>query len=151
MSDALPLADDLGRINARLQTLIRGQLTAGGVSLAAARTLSTLEREGPQRLTELAAVEQVTQPSMSALVARLEANRLVRRDGNVSDRRVVVVSITDEGTQMLESIVGRRSQLLAARVAALPEADQAAIRQAIPALDRLVELMQERNPVGQPG
>jgi hypothetical protein len=38
------------------------------VSLTAASTLATVEQTGPQRITDLAVTEGVTQPSMTALV-----------------------------------------------------------------------------------
>ena len=54
------LGHRLVQLNACLQTLLRRALTDQGVSLAAARTLETVHRDGPRRVTDLAAVEQVT-------------------------------------------------------------------------------------------
>jgi DNA-binding MarR family transcriptional regulator len=144
MIPRVELAHRLAQLNARLQTLLRRALTDQGVSLAAARTLATLHRDGPRRVTDLAAVEQVTQPSMSDLVARLEAAGLVTRGSDASDRRLAIVSITDAGEARLASILERRTALLASRLAELSAEDQRALAGALPALEQLVALMEER-------
>lgn len=138
---ALALGDAVGRLHA----VVRRDLSRAGVRLATARTLATLEREGPQRLTELAAIEQVTQPSMSALVARLEAQGLVRRSGDDGDGRLVIVSITPAGTDLVGSILERRGRLLAAHLDRLDPADRAAIEAALPALANLIDLLEDRS------
>ena len=49
------------------------------ISLTSASTLATLDRTGARRLTDLAVIEGVTQPSMSVLVTGLEASALAER------------------------------------------------------------------------
>ena len=76
--------------------------TASGLSRTAAATLARLQRSGPARLTELAAAEGVTQPSMSALVARLvdpgagAPRRSTRRRAGPC-----VLSLTPAGAELL--------------------------------------------------
>ncbi|MGA4837375.1 MarR family winged helix-turn-helix transcriptional regulator [Streptomyces sp. G45] len=67
------------------------------MSLTSAATLATLDRTGPRRITDLAAVEGVTQPSMTALVRVLEESGLVERRGDASDKRVTLVCLTEAG------------------------------------------------------
>src|SRR3954447_6451038 len=57
------------------------------MSLTSAATLATLDRTGPRRITDLAAVESVTQPAMTALVRVMEESGLVERRGDASDKR----------------------------------------------------------------
>src|SRR5580700_9903097 len=64
------------------------------LSLTSLSTLSTLERAGPRRITDLAVVEGVTQPSMTALVRVLERDGLVARRGDPGDGRVALVAAT---------------------------------------------------------
>ncbi|MET7729608.1 MarR family transcriptional regulator [Streptomyces mirabilis] len=47
------------------------------MSLTSAATLATLDRTGPRRITDLAAVEGVTQPAMTTLVRVMEESGLV--------------------------------------------------------------------------
>jgi DNA-binding MarR family transcriptional regulator len=67
------------------------------MSLTSAATLATLDRTGPRRITDLAAVEGVTQPAMTALVRVLEEAGLVERRGDASDKRVTLVCLTEAG------------------------------------------------------
>src|SRR3954447_11522638 len=67
--------------------------------------------DAPRRITELADLEGLAQPTMTLLVQRLEQRGWVERTGHPDDGRVVLVSLTDAGTTTLE---GFRSQVLAA-------------------------------------
>src|SRR5271167_2080748 len=58
------------------------------VSLTSGSTLATLERTGPQRITDLAVIEGVTQSAMTVLVQALESSGLVERHGDPADKRV---------------------------------------------------------------
>jgi DNA-binding MarR family transcriptional regulator len=144
------LADGLGDAVSRLNSRFRRDVVEAGVSLARARTLATLDREGPQRLTDLALLEQVAQPTMSALIGRLEGDGLVSRTGDAVDGRTVTVSVTDAGRQCLARLIERRSERLDRALAELPADDQAAIQAALPALARLLLEMEERKAVGRP-
>src|SRR5258708_8080873 len=115
-------AKALGDATARIQAVVRREIAHSGTSLAQARTLATLEREGPRPLTELAELEQVSQPSMSYLVARMELKGHVGRSADSGDRRVVIVSITDAGRTALAGLLHRRAKLLAHYLGQLPPA-----------------------------
>jgi DNA-binding MarR family transcriptional regulator len=71
--------------------------------------LSVLVFGGPQMLTALAEAEQVRLPTMSRLVADLEARGLVVRKSDSADRRVSRVSPTKKGRSLLEE--GRKRRL----------------------------------------
>ena len=71
------------------------------LSLTGASTLATLERTGPRRLTDLAVTEDVTQPSMTALVRQLVDLGLAERRRDPADARVVLVALTPAGRQYL--------------------------------------------------
>src|SRR6516165_5563726 len=81
--------------------LFRSLSQPSGLSMTAATTLSTLERNGPSRLTALAAREGVTQPAMTQLITRLADAGLVCREPDPDDGRVVRVTITDAGRATL--------------------------------------------------
>jgi DNA-binding MarR family transcriptional regulator len=143
------LAHDLGDAIARLNSRLRRDVVEAGVSLARARTLATLNREGGRRLTDLALLEQVAQPTMSALIGRLEADGLVSRSGDEADGRTVVATITDAGRECLARLIERRSERLERALTALPADDRAVISAALPALARLLLEMEERIAVGR--
>ncbi|HKN96723.1 MAG TPA: MarR family transcriptional regulator [Pseudonocardiaceae bacterium] len=117
---------------------IRGR--SRDISLTSASTMSTLSRTGPLRLTDLAAVEGIAQPSMTSLVTGLERAGLVERRPDPADRRVVLVALTDAGREHLRTRRQHGAERLAALVDQLSEEDRAALAAALPALHRLHEL-----------
>ncbi|WP_230686771.1 MarR family transcriptional regulator [Catellatospora vulcania] len=129
---------DLALTVQRLFAALR-RLSPPGISLSAAATLATLEREGPQRLTELAVREGVTQPAMTQIVTRLERDALAARTADAADRRVVLVEITQGGRDLLRHRRDVRAERVAALLAQLDPADRAAIEAALPALGRLAD------------
>lgn len=108
-----------------------------GLSLTAAATLTTLRRSGPSRLTELATGEGVSQPSMTALVARLAEQGLVERHGDPSDRRAVLITLTPAGAQLLDRRRETRTARLTGPLAQLADDDVRRIADALPALAQL--------------
>lgn len=110
------------------------------ISLTSASTMSTLGRTGPRRLTDLAAVEGVAQPSMTSLVTGLERAGLVERRTDPTDRRVVLVALTEAGEQRLRTSREAGAEWFGDLVDRLSEADRTALANALPALNHLREL-----------
>jgi DNA-binding MarR family transcriptional regulator len=111
------------------------------LSLTAASTLRRLDRSGPHRLCELHAPEGVSQPAMTQLVTRLERDGLARRGQDPEDGRAVVVSITEVGREAITRRRAGRLEALSALLQQLPAEEHAAIVAALPALDRLSDLL----------
>ncbi|GHE12515.1 MarR family winged helix-turn-helix transcriptional regulator [Klenkia taihuensis] len=131
---------------ARLDDVVVGlrQLTSTRteLSLTAAATLATLQRSGPARLTELATTEGVSQPSMTALIARLAGQGLVARAADPRDGRAVVLTLTDAGADLLARRRSGRAARLAVPLAGLDDDDVDRIEAALPALSRLAGVLQ---------
>jgi DNA-binding MarR family transcriptional regulator len=113
------------------------------LSLTALSTLATLEHTGPRRLTDLAGVEEITQPSMTTLVTQLEQLGLAERRRDPADARVVLVAITPAGQQLICERRRAGAQALAELIDKLDEQDAADLRAALPALLRLVNVVAE--------
>ncbi|MER5794688.1 MarR family transcriptional regulator [Streptomyces sp. NPDC001980] len=118
---------------------VRHSATTGGLSTAASATLARLGREGPLRLTELARAEGVSQPGMTQLVGRLERAGLVARNADGTDGRGVLVEITATGLDVSRQRRAERTRALQELVEELTEAEQRAVRIALPALARAIE------------
>jgi len=123
----------------RLVALVRRLPPGVDLSLTTVSTLTLLEREGPLRLSDIAAREGVTQPGMTQLVTRLERDGYAQRRADPDDARVVRVGITAAGRRMLAHRRATRATKLADLMGALPAADRDAIAAALPALARLAE------------
>jgi DNA-binding MarR family transcriptional regulator len=113
------------------------------ISLTSASTLATVERTGPRRITDLAAIEGVTQPSMTALVTVLERAGLVERGQDPRDQRVVLVALTEAGTDYVRSRRRAGAEAFARLIGKLPPDEIATLLAAAPALQHLHELDDE--------
>jgi DNA-binding MarR family transcriptional regulator len=140
---AARLATDLERIVGLFRSLVP---PSGGLSMTAAVTLASLERVGPQRLTDLAAREGVSQPAMTQLITRLEDAGLARREASPDDGRVVLVAITPTGQETLATRRAVRGERLGTILAALSPDHRAALSVALPALDALASVPRRDEP-----
>lgn len=115
-------------------------------NLTALMTLSTLEREGPARVTTLAAAAGIGQPAMTELIQRLERQDLVTRVDDPDDGRVSLVSLSDAGRALRGEQQRERRDQLAVLLSALPAEDEAALnlamRVALPIIGRLIDQAQ---------
>lgn len=111
------------------------------LSASAAFTMNRVCREGPIRLTTLAAKEGVSQPSMTQLVQRLERAGLVTRIADPDDGRACLIGITAEGQAVLDERKRMRRERLAALIATLSAEEQLQLwlsaRVAFPLISRL--------------
>jgi DNA-binding MarR family transcriptional regulator len=141
--------DDLtrsaGAVVGLLSSLVRQ--TPRDLSLTSLSTLSTLNRTGPRRITDLAAIGGITQPSVTALVTSLERAGLVERCKDPADKRVVLVAITAAGSDYLHARRRANIEAFVQLIDRLPPDEAAALAAAVPALEHLRELDdQQRDP-----
>lgn len=137
---SLPLAEGLGEVLARLYGFLRRAVFPEGMSLTQALVLGTLRERGPQRVTDLAGIEGVRQPTCTALVNTLEAEGWVARRVDASDRRAVLVELTQSGREVLDGLTAARARILDRYLAGLSDEERAVLASAVPGLTRLIEL-----------
>ena len=122
--------------------VVRHLSDRAALNLTASMVLDTLNREGPVRVTTLAAAAGIGQPSMTELVQRLERQRLVTRVDDPEDGRAALVTITDVGRAPLDDQRRGRRDQLAELLSALPAEDEAtlilAMHVALPIIRRLI-------------
>jgi DNA-binding MarR family transcriptional regulator len=110
------------------------------LSFTTLSVLHTLVHQGPMRLSELTATEQVSQPAITQLVARLERDGLVDRRPDPRDGRAVLVRATDAGTRIVRTRHHDRVAQLANLFDQLTPEERDAVGAALPALLRMVAL-----------
>ncbi len=102
--------------------------------------LHTLARRGPLRLTDLTATEQLKQPALTSLVAKLERDGLVFRAPDPRDGRAVLLSLTAEGQAIVDSRRVSRVERLAELVDQLSDEERALLSDSARVLKRLTEI-----------
>jgi DNA-binding MarR family transcriptional regulator len=136
-SDPALLASELRLILGRLVRRMRAE---GRLPLAQMAVLGRLDRGGPATVSALATAERVRPQSMSQTVGELEADGLVDRHADPSDRRQMLVELTDAGAATLADERRHREGWLARAIAEdLSPAERAALEAALEPLRRLAD------------
>ena len=114
-------------------------------SYTEARLLSSLT-DVPRRITELAELEGLAQPTMTLLVKRLEERGLVRRERQADDQRVVLVWLTEPGQAALRDLRALAAAGLREHLDAMPDQQLTALAAATDKLAELIAALQRDTP-----
>ena len=133
-SELLPRAALLTRLLVRQ---LGGELSRTEVGL-----LKTLAL-GPRRITELAELEGLAQPTITILIRRLEDRGLVTRTRQSGDGRAVLVTVTESGHLALELYRGRLRAVLGEHLAEITDEQVEALATATETLGHLVDVLQQ--------
>jgi DNA-binding MarR family transcriptional regulator len=119
---------------------VRAAKAEGGLTMPETSALSRLDRGGPATASALARQEQISPQSMGATLAALEGRGLIERRPDPADGRRIVLSLTDQGREVLQS---RREAgnawLTQALATGFTPAELAVLAEAAVLLDRLVQ------------
>ena len=118
----------------RVERQAEGLASLSDTQLAA---LAVLDRHGPMTPGELAEHEKVQPPSMTRVIAVLEERRLVMRAPHLTDRRQVMLTVTEQGRELVSQARRRRDAWLAKRLKELSADERAILRAAAPVLEKL--------------
>jgi DNA-binding MarR family transcriptional regulator len=113
------------------------QESASGRTPSQLSALASIEQHGPLTLGTLADHERVAPPTITNIVAKLEADGLVSRHIDQADRRFARVTVTDAGRALTAEIRRRKTTWLAGRISALDPEQQTQLAAALDALDAL--------------
>ncbi|MGD9987716.1 MarR family winged helix-turn-helix transcriptional regulator [Pseudonocardia sp.] len=142
-------APELTRLAATLEQVsswVRRSSPPAEWNLVALSTLDSLDRSGPQRVSDLVARESISQPGMTGLVARLATAGLVTRSPDPTDGRATLVSLTDAGRDYIRERHRLRAETVVTHLRALSAAERRALLAAVPALGRLADQATEPPP-----
>jgi DNA-binding MarR family transcriptional regulator len=126
----------------RLARRLRAQRESSGLTEAVLSetqlaALSALERHQAMTPGELADHEKVQPPSMTRVISVLEERKLVVRSAHPTDRRQVILTVTDEGRTVVQRVRRAKDAWLARRLAELTPEEWAALQAAVPILEKL--------------
>jgi DNA-binding MarR family transcriptional regulator len=134
---ATALRISVGRLARRLRVERTGGLPETGLSDTQRAALAALERHGTMSPGDLAEHEKVQPPSMTRVIATLEARGLLLRTPHPTDRRQVILTVTDGGRTVVKEARRRRDAWLARQLRELTPQERAALRAAAPVLEKL--------------
>lgn len=137
----IQLATDLRTVIARLMKKLRKKSVTGQqLSLTERSSLSLLQQHKELLPSELAAMEKITNQSMSQILGHLLELGYIGRKASESDKRKVIISLTPEGEKTLMRVRAERDEwLLKAISETCSDEDIEALKQAIAPLAKLVD------------
>lgn len=138
------LAADLLSVVARINRLATQRVTMQ-LPFAQARLLSTIEDQGAARISDLAALDHCSQPTMTTQVRRLEDAGLVTRALDPADGRAVLISITEAGIAALAQVRTDRGAAIDPFLERLDDADRRTLADAIRVMRRLLDDAREQH------
>ncbi|HET6985906.1 MAG TPA: MarR family transcriptional regulator [Kribbella sp.] len=142
MEDALDV-DRLTTVIEDFNTIFIRLASVQKFNFSTLSVLHTLARSGPLRLTDLLATEQLKQPALTSLVAKLEQDGLLQRRPDPSDGRAMLLSLTRAGRQIVRSRHANRVTKLSRLVDQLTPEEHAVLAGSVHVLTRLTEIAAE--------
>ncbi len=132
------LGSELLAVVSRLNRLAT-QRTRLPLPWAQARLLSTIGDRGQTRISDLAALDHCSQPTMTTQVRRLEDAGLVTRTPDPNDARAVLIAITEEGTRVLARARADRAAVIDPLLEHLDAQQRATLADAVEVLRGVLE------------
>jgi DNA-binding MarR family transcriptional regulator len=138
--DRLPAVEELTTVIEDFNTIFIRLPSVRRFNFSTLSVLHTLSRKGPLRLTELTATEQLGQPALTSLVAKLERDGLVTRRADPRDGRAVLLSLTPEGREVVRARHENRVLRLSRLVDGLTNQEREALAGSVQVLARMIEI-----------
>lgn len=139
-ADLTALAEALRGPLLRVSRKLRQEAQKAGLSVQDALILGHVRKHPGVGVSELADVDQISRPTMSAHVKRLEAAGWLTRSDDAQDGRRSGLAVTPAGGRKLEAIQRLRNDWLSARLARLTDAERRQLADAAAPLLRLVSV-----------
>ena len=131
----------IGRVSRRLRATAAS--TSAGLTPTKISILLTVVREGPIRISALAAAESVNPTMLSRAITTLGEAGLVQRSSDDGDRRAGWVQATPAGIELAERMRRERTDAVNAALSHCTTSERRAIEAALPALESLAEHLRE--------
>jgi DNA-binding MarR family transcriptional regulator len=134
----------IGKLSRRLRPTPAA--LAAGLTPTRISVLLTVVREGPIRLSDLAAAEAINPTQLSRAIAHLVEIDVVERAADEGDRRAAWVKPTAAGRRLAERIRRERTDALNLALDELEPVDRRRIEGALPALEQLADALKGERP-----
>jgi DNA-binding MarR family transcriptional regulator len=115
------------------------RLLREGVSMAQIHIMYTVQRHGEMTMSQLADVLNVSDSNATGLVDRMAERGFVQRDRVPTDRRVVVIRVTEAGEKLIEQIDALSDEILRSVLGRLEPGQLLSVGQAVADLRAAVD------------
>jgi DNA-binding MarR family transcriptional regulator len=139
-TDLATLAEALRGPLLRVSRRLRQEAQKAGLSVQDALILGHIRKHPGVGVSKLADAEQISRPTMSAHIKRLEAAGWLARSDDAQDGRRSGLAVTASGARKLEAIQRLRNDWLSARLALLTDDERRRLADAAAPLLRLVSV-----------
>jgi DNA-binding MarR family transcriptional regulator len=129
---------------ARISRHLRPTKAGAGYTPTQISVLQTVAKQGPIRLSDLAAAEGLNPTMLSRIARKLEDQVLIRRHPHPVDRRAALLEVTAAGRKLFERIRTERTDQLSLELDRLTETEHRLVLDALPVLERLAERLKDR-------
>lgn len=121
------------------------------LSLAHLHVLQALEAGGSLPMSRLAGILDVSLSNATGIVTRMEDRELVRREHDEADRRVVFVTLTDRGREVVEDRQFLHAQHLHRVLEAMPEGERMSLVRSLRCFMTTVERLRQEGLLPEEG
>ena len=142
-AEAAELLAATGAIRRVARRALRSAAYAEPLSPSRSELLRLAARRPGLSVAEAAQELRLAPNSVSTMVSQLAADGLLDRGRAEGDGRMVRLSVTDKGAARVAQWRDVRAELTGRALDTLSDADRQSLRQALPALTRLAERMEE--------
>lgn len=138
MSTDHALADRLTLTSVRLTRWLRASDPAPRLGGPQASALAVVVHAGRIRMSDLAAFEEVSRPTITRVASELQGRGLITRQADPADGRVGWLTATAAGRRLLAEGQARRVQPLASALESLSPTERADLATGLAIMERLV-------------
>jgi DNA-binding MarR family transcriptional regulator len=144
--DAVEEATGLRVAIVRIQRQLRAS-SSSDITPSQSSALARIEQDGPLRLGALAELEGTTAATMSRVIDSLSDSGLIERVPDPHDGRASLVRLSAEGGVLIDELRASYTEVLRAALSELTAEERMVVRQSIPVLARLSQLLQSSDRV----
>jgi MarR family transcriptional regulator, 2-MHQ and catechol-resistance regulon repressor len=105
----------------RIQEKIRDDIGKSGLNITEFSVLEVLFHKGQQTIQQIGGSILVSSSSMTYVIDKLEQRGLLRRSPCPEDRRVIHVTLTQTGTELMEEIMPKHHEMVDSMFESLTE------------------------------
>lgn len=91
---------------------IKEEMTRNKLSITEFSVLEVLYQKGKQTIQQIGNCILISSGSMTYVIDKLEQKGLINRNDCPNDRRVIHVTLTDEGNELMEEIMPKHHKLV---------------------------------------